>query len=382
MKTYKLKIWETEDDRNSGFSDILKSNIESLTDAIKEAKLQFDKQDLECVVVLDDKEETTYFLKDHSEEKMYNEAIFELFEEKQMQERASNLSKEISIWYEGVDPYGFRDDFDSLEEAISTTFEALYKDPLAIYDNLRLNLLEFEEAGEDFQTGKKIQDELINFVIEDFTNKYSLEKLNEKSISDFLKLGNPDFENENILSDYYLKASEELKINNIRFIDVKMNQNYEYDVNVEFTSGGTLKTSVENFSDDKQIIASIKEIKEQAVIDAELQEILNYEREPKEISVTERKEILNGFKRSICNYKLTELPLNRQEAKSNYERKLYEKLQYTSDIIKIDFKAVDKEVNNFFEKNNIAENFNTLGDIAKINESFEVTNELTNSQET
>lgn len=382
MKTYKLKIWETEDDRNSGFSDILKSNIESLTDAIKEAKLQFDKQDLECVVVLDDKEETTYFLKDHSEEKMYNEAIFELFEEKQMQETASNLSKEISIWYEGVDPYGFRDDFDSLEEAISTTFEALYKDPLAIYDNLRLNLLEFEEAGEDFQAGKKIQDELINFVIEDFTNKYSLEKLNEKSISDFLKLGNPDFENENILSDYYLKASEELKINNIRFIDVKMNQNYEYDVNVEFTSGGTLKTSVENFSDEKQIIASIKYIKEQAVIDAELQEILNYEREPKEISVTERKEILNGFKRSICNYKLTELPLNRQEAKSNYERKLYEKLQYTSDIIKIDFKAVDKEVNNFFEKNNIAENFNTLGDIAKINESFDVTNELTNSQET
>ena len=382
MKTYKLKIWETEDDRISGFSDILKSNIESLTDAIKEAKLQFDKQDLECVVVLDDKEETTYFLKDHSEEKMYNEAIFELFEEKQMQETASNLSKEISIWYEGVDPYGFRDDFDSLEEAISTTFEALYKDPLAIYDNLRLNLLEFEEAGEDFQAGKKIQDELINFVIEDFTNKYSLEKLNEKSISDFLKLGNPDFENENILSDYYLKASEELKINNIRFIDVKMNQNYEYDVNVEFTSGGTLKTSVENFSDEKQIIASIKYIKEQAVIDAELQEILNYEREPKEISVTERKEILNGFKRSICNYKLTELPLNRQEAKSNYERKLYEKLQYTSDIIKIDFKAVDKEVNNFFEKNNIAENFNTLGDIAKINESFEVTNELTNSQET
>ena len=74
--------------------------------------------------------------------------------------------------------------------------------------------------------------------------------------------------------------------------------------------------------------------------------------------------------------------MNRQEAKSNYERKLYEKLQYTSDIIKIDFKAVDKEVNNFFEKNNIAENFNTLGDIAKINESFEVTNELTNSQET
>ena len=161
-----------------------------------------------------------------------------------------------------------------------------------------------------------------------------------------------------------------------------MNQNYEYDVNVEFTSGGTLKTSVENFSDEKQIIASIKYIKEQAVIDAELQEILNYEREPKEISVTERKEILNGFKRSICNYKLTELPLNRQEAKSNYERKLYEKLQYTSDIIKIDFKAVDKEVNNFFEKNNIAENFNTLGDIAKINESFDVTNELTNSQET
>ena len=208
MKTYKLKIWETEDDRNSGFSDILKSNIESLTDAIKEAKLQFDKQDLECVVVLDDKEETTYFLKDHSEEKMYNEAIFELFEEKQMQETASNLSKEISIWYEGVDPYGFRDDFDSLEEAISTTFEALYKDPLAIYDNLRLNLLEFEEAGEDFQAGKKIQDELINFVIEDFTNKYSLEKLNEKSIYDFIKLGNHEFENENILLDYYFKEYE------------------------------------------------------------------------------------------------------------------------------------------------------------------------------
>ena len=235
--------------------------------------------------------------------------------------------------------------------------------------------------GNEFQTCRKLQNEVTDYIINKSINDYSIKTLNEKNVSEFLKLDSPDFEKENTLSLLYQKTFEDLEINNINFIDMKLNADNELSINTEFSSGGTFKTCVTDCLNNDLIIASIREIKEQSVIEGELQEILNYDRKPREISTEEKQEILKGFKKSICNYKLTELPLNRQEAKSNYERKLYEKLQYTTDILKIDFKNVEKEVENFFEKNNIAENFNTLGDIAKINDSFTLTNEATNSQE-
>ncbi|MBR3255694.1 MAG: hypothetical protein IKF97_05775 [Clostridia bacterium] len=381
MKTFKLKIYETEQDRISGHSDILKSGITDLMEAIKEAKEQFVKEELECIEVVDNNEEKTYFIKDHIEEKIYDNTIFEVYKDIQADANILDLSKKLAHWYEENNTYEFRNNYDSINDAIEETRKVLENEPVTVYNFLREYLLEYNEMGNEFQTCRKLQNEVTDYIINKSINDYSIKTLNEKNVSEFLKLDSPDFEKENTLSLLYQKTFEDLEINNINFIDMKLNADNELSINTEFSSGGTFKTCVTDCLNNDLIIASIREIKEQSVIEGELQEILNYDRKPREISTEEKQEILKGFKKSICNYKLTELPLNRQEAKSNYERKLYEKLQYTTDILKIDFKNVEKEVENFFEKNNIAENFNTLGDIAKINDSFTLTNEATNSQE-
>lgn len=381
MNTFKLKIYETEQDRNSGHSDILKSGITDLMEAIKEAKEQFYKEELECIEVVDNNEGKTYFLKDAIEEIVYDNTMSEVYSDMETEASIEDLSKKIADWYKEEDIYGFKDNYYSIEEAIEDTKKTLENEPITIYNYFRENLLEYNEKGNEFQTCMELQKEVTDYIINNSIKNYSVMTLNEKNISEFLKLDSPDFEKENTLSVLYNKVFKDLKINNINFIDIKINADNELNINTEFTSGGTFKTCVIDCLDNDLIVASIRDIKEQSIIDEELQEILNCEREPREISEEEKKEILKGFKKSLCNYKLTELPLNRQEAKSNYERKLYEKLQYTTDILKIDFKNVEKEVENFFEQNNIAEDFNTLGDIAKINDSFSLINEISNSQE-
>ena len=71
-KTYIIKVWENEDLREQGLSDILEVGIEDLKTAIARAKELFENNDYASMEVQTGDEQDTMYFKDKKEEKYYN----------------------------------------------------------------------------------------------------------------------------------------------------------------------------------------------------------------------------------------------------------------------------------------------------------------------
>lgn len=70
---YIIKIWETEEEREEGLSDIISSNIADLKTAIQDAKKLKEEQNYASVEVQDSNQTKTYYYIDDDEEKyIYN----------------------------------------------------------------------------------------------------------------------------------------------------------------------------------------------------------------------------------------------------------------------------------------------------------------------
>ena len=71
MKEFLIKIWDSEEDREQGISDIIETGITELSEAIKRAKRIFENESFSCVEVQDQDETETFFMKDSSEERVF-----------------------------------------------------------------------------------------------------------------------------------------------------------------------------------------------------------------------------------------------------------------------------------------------------------------------
>lgn len=61
MPRYIIKVWETEDDREQGLSDIIETNLSNIQLAIKNAKELNAKQNYNAMEVQDTKQKITYY---------------------------------------------------------------------------------------------------------------------------------------------------------------------------------------------------------------------------------------------------------------------------------------------------------------------------------
>lgn len=90
-KNYIIKIWETEELREIGESDIIETNIESLEEAINKAKKIMEEQNYASLEVQDEEEQNSfYFCTSREEEYIYN------FEEENIEDK---IQKVVELYF-------------------------------------------------------------------------------------------------------------------------------------------------------------------------------------------------------------------------------------------------------------------------------------------
>ena len=88
---YIIKIWETEEMRDLGESDIIETNIQSLEEAINKAKKIMEEQNYASLEVQDEEEQNSfYFCTSREEEYIY------YFEEENIDEK---IKKVVELYF-------------------------------------------------------------------------------------------------------------------------------------------------------------------------------------------------------------------------------------------------------------------------------------------
>lgn len=141
MKTYIIKIWETEELRDSGESDIVEIDLDSLEKAISRAKEIMEEQNYASLEVQDSEEtESYYFCTPKEEEYLYD------FEENDIEEKIKKVVELYFIENDIRDLMDYGADRDSLAMPSLST---LYKEILE-----KLNIEVSYIATDDISDGK------------------------------------------------------------------------------------------------------------------------------------------------------------------------------------------------------------------------------------
>lgn len=89
MARYIIKIWETEDEREQGLSDIIESNLSDIQKTIETAKKLMKSQNYNALEVQDTKQKVTYYSHTPEEEKNFEDEI----EKAKIQEKINKYAK-------------------------------------------------------------------------------------------------------------------------------------------------------------------------------------------------------------------------------------------------------------------------------------------------
>lgn len=89
MARYIIKIWETEDEREQGLSDIIESNLSNIQKTIETAKKLIKSQNYNALEVQDTKQKVTYYSHTPEEEKTFEDEI----EKAKIQEKINKYAK-------------------------------------------------------------------------------------------------------------------------------------------------------------------------------------------------------------------------------------------------------------------------------------------------
>lgn len=89
MARYIIKIWETEDEREQGLSDIIESNLSDIQKTIETAKKLMKSQNYNALEVQDTKQKVTYYSHTPEEEKTFEDEI----EKAKIQEKINKYAK-------------------------------------------------------------------------------------------------------------------------------------------------------------------------------------------------------------------------------------------------------------------------------------------------
>lgn len=151
---YIIKIWETEEERETGLSDIISSNIEDLKTAIQDAKKLKEEQNYASVEVQDSNQTKTYYYMDDDEEKYIYNNFWGNEEEK--------ITDIVNTYFAEKDLTDLMEYGSDRDCYVMPSLTDLYKGILS-----RLNIPTYNITTEDFSDGK------YETTIE-FNNQYSI----------------------------------------------------------------------------------------------------------------------------------------------------------------------------------------------------------------
>lgn len=122
MAKYIIKIWETEDDREQGLSDIIESNLSDIQKAIERAKELMQSQNYNSLEVQDSKQTKTFYSYTPGGEKKFEDEI----ENAKIQEKINKYAKLVydnELQDNGEDVSGKVKDLIKHLQSIKTYFE-------------------------------------------------------------------------------------------------------------------------------------------------------------------------------------------------------------------------------------------------------------------
>lgn len=202
MGRYMIKIWETEEDRESGESSIVENNLDNIDQAIEKAKRIMKLNSYASLEVQNSKEnKTLYFCTQNEEETYFKEEIAK----EKMQEKINKYAKVIwgnELVNNGDEIYG------KVEDVIKMLKE----------NTQYCNTPEANIDEETLEVINKSTKELLNEFENDFIDEDYV-RLIENVMDGTLVINN----REDILEDleeYYLEEIENMELNNINIKDV------------------------------------------------------------------------------------------------------------------------------------------------------------------
>lgn len=151
---YIIKIWETEEERETGLSDIISSNIADLKTAIQDAKKLKEEQNYASVEVQNSNQTKTYYYMDDDEEKYIYNNFWGSEEEK--------ITDIVNTYFAEKDLTDLMEYGSDRDYYVMPSLTDLYKGILS-----RLNIPTYNITTEDFSDGK------YETTIE-FNNQYSI----------------------------------------------------------------------------------------------------------------------------------------------------------------------------------------------------------------
>lgn len=151
---YIIKIWETEEEREAGLSDIISSNIADLKTAIQDAKKLKEEQNYASVEVQNSNQTKSYYYIDNEDEEYVYNNFFGSEEEK--------ITDVVNTYFAEKDLKDLMEYGSDRDYYVMPSLTDLYKGILS-----RLNIPTYNITTEDFSDGK------YETTIE-FNNQYSI----------------------------------------------------------------------------------------------------------------------------------------------------------------------------------------------------------------
>lgn len=291
MRSYIIKIWENEDLREQGISDIIRTDIKDIRTAVQIAQETQNNNHYACIEVQDNQQKTSYYMQDMIEEKIFENKYLEaikqekinylyklmygdkniVFINEDMIGKANVILKELDTIKQNLieeyqeDSKDIIKEVDKLKDEILDEYDEediikLYEHPMAIVPMLNSNKGTLKDMRETFLSMVEVK-EIPEVVLDDVIDAY----MGYNDIGDFMEYSsdsniytNPSF------SSLYKDLMDLL---NIKYIDV-----YTNDV-----SDGKYVTTIE-FNNEKSITIDTNAWSEIEAIKENLKSIVEYEK--------------------------------------------------------------------------------------------------------
>jgi len=284
-KNYIIKIWETENEREQGLSEIIKVGIDKLEIAIEQARKISKDNEYACIEVQDSKQKKSYITIDEKGEKIdnfnyidtirqekinyfYNLVYGEkdiVYKDESILGKASKLLEVLKEnekeMYKGFEEEKIileehKELLKDIEEYDENDIIKIYEHPMAVVPMIDSNKETLEDITTEFLD--LIEEEILEYEIQDVVDAY----IESNNISDFMEYGaDRDVPNMPTLSKIYKEILDILKIN---YDSVQTNEirGGKYETIIEFTNNNSITVDTYSRNGQEHITENINSIKE------------------------------------------------------------------------------------------------------------------------
>lgn len=287
MRSYIIKTWETEDEREQGLSEIIEVGFDKLENAIEQARKIGEDNNYACIEVQDSKQNKSYCTIDANGEKIdnfnYIDAIRQektnyfynlvygkediVYKDEAMFGKASKLlevlkenEKEIYKDYkEEKDTLEkeYKDLLKDVEEYDNDDIVKVYEHPMAVTPMLDSNKGTLEDISIEFLNLIE-QEKLSEYKIQDVVYAY----IKGNDISDFMEYGaDSDVSNMPTLSKIYEEILDILKINYESVVTNEI-RGGKYETIIEFPNNNSIMIDTYSRNAQEHIAENLDSIKE------------------------------------------------------------------------------------------------------------------------